>query len=188
MANPKPTFLRIFQPEKKKSNSAVCYGILGFCAGIIFSAILGYSYLNSLDHQEIQSHSVSSNAYLSQQDVLGKKENEDDHPLEFPQPQESDLSQIFTHQTQLKSVAKHQNTMHSQVRSQQHSSHNKAVDKTIKKTEVPVSTPKPTLVNLPEISIKHAVKEVEANELPQASITISETKTPVIPPENAVSP
>ena len=202
MANPKPTSLRIFQPAKNKYNSAVCYGILGFRVGIIFSATVRYSYLNSLDHQETQHHSVSGHPDLFEQDVGRNKENngnkqqistdleipanpfnlqihqpeqENDHPLEFPQPQ-------------LKSVVKHPNAMYSQVRSQQHSSHNQTAAKTTTKIVIPVSTAKPILLNLPEISIKHAVKEVEPNELPRASITISETKTPVIHPESAVSP
>ena len=215
MANLKLTSLRIFQPAKKKYGSAVRYGILGFCAGVIFSKILGYSYLNTLVHHEIPSHSVFNNQYFSEQDILEKKENnedkpqistdlelptnpaklrvhqqpeqEDDHPVEFPQPQESDLSRIFIHQTQLKSVEKHQNTMHSQVRSQQHSlSDNSAAAKT--KMVIPISTQNPTLINLSEISTKHIIKKTEANELPQVSAIISETKTPVIPSEKAVSP
>lgn len=216
MANPKPTSLRIFQPAKKKYNSAVCYGILGFGAAIIFSATVRYSYLNRLDHQEIQRHSVSGHPDLFEQDIGGNKENhenkqqistgletpanpfdrqihlpeqEDDNPVEFPQPQESDLSQIFTHQTQLKSITKHPNAMHSQVRSQQHPSHNQTAAKAMTKIVIPISTTSnPTLENQPKIPIKNAVKEVEANELPQASITISETKTAVIHPENSVSP
>lgn len=78
--------------------------------------------------------------------------------------------------------------MYSQVRSQQHSSHNQTAAKTTLKTVIPVSSQNPTIVNLPEIPIKNAVKDVEADELLQASITISETKTPVMHPENSVSP
>ena len=203
MANPKPTSLRIFQPAKNKYNSAVCYGILGFRVGIIFSATVRYSYLNSLDHQETQHHSVSGHPDLFEQDVGRNKENygnkqqistgleipanpfdlqihqpeqENDHPLEFPQPQ-------------LKSVVKHPNAMHSQVRSQQHSSHNQTAAKATTKIVIPISTTSnPTLGNQPKIPIKNVVKDVEVDELPQYSVIISETKAPVMHPENAVSP
>lgn len=211
MANPKPTSLRIFQPEKKKYNSAVCYGILGFGAAIIFSATVRYSYLNRLDHQETPHHSVSGHPDLFEQDVGRNKENHGNKQqistgLEIPanpfdlqihqpeqendhQPQESNLSQIFTHQAQLKSITKHSNAMHSQVRSQQHPSHNQTAAKATTKIVIPISTTSnPTLGNQPKIPIKNAVKDVEVDELPQYSVIISETKTPVINPENAISP
>ncbi|OTG57058.1 hypothetical protein B9T29_15400 [Acinetobacter sp. ANC 3903] len=204
MANPKPTSLRIFQPAKNKYNSAVCYGILGFGAAIIFSATVRYSYLNRLDHQEIQRHSVSSHPDLFEQDVGRNKENNGNKQqistdLEIPanpfdlqihQPeQESDLSQFFNHQTQLKSITKHPNAMHSQVRSQQYPSHNQTTAKATTKIVIPISTTSnSTRGNQPKIPIKNAVKDVEADELSQYSVIISETKAPAMHPENAVSP
>lgn len=77
MAALKPTFLRISQPAKEPHRLAIPSRRSGFCSGYIFSATLGYIYLNSLDHLKIQDHSVFSNMDLSRQKILEYKKNRD---------------------------------------------------------------------------------------------------------------
>ncbi|MGC3820319.1 MULTISPECIES: hypothetical protein [unclassified Acinetobacter] len=72
-----PKFLRIFQPAKEPHRLAVPSRRSGFCSGDILNATVGYIYLNSLDHQKIQGHSVFSNMDLSRQEVLEYKKNRD---------------------------------------------------------------------------------------------------------------
>lgn len=206
MANQKQTSFRILQSEKKNHYPAVWYGILGFCTGVTCSAILGYSYINNLSH-EIKNSTTSINANLAEQDISENTQplnpsietnplqadvqshqlaHEDEYPIEFPQPKESDLSKAFVHQAQPKPVTKNQNPMNSLVESKQPSSSAKTV----------TTAALPRAVQNKQSEIKHAVKEkslvpskeLETEEIPQASVQIAVTRTPVIHKDTAVTP
>ncbi|WP_425919122.1 hypothetical protein [Acinetobacter sp. TSRC1-2] len=127
MANENQTSLRILQPSKKIIHPPAFYGILGFCTGVVFSSIVGYVYLNTLIHNEIDRNLRSINTHYSEQALLEKKQQfatglenhaippdiqinqpvqDEEHPVEFPQPQEDDLSKVFIHQDQPRSMVK----------------------------------------------------------------------------------
>lgn len=211
MANQKQTSFRILQSEKKNHYPAVWYGILGFCTGVMCSAILGYGYINNLSH-EITNSTAFVNADLAEQDISENTQSlnpqietkplhadiqspqpahDDEHSIEFPQPQDNDLSKIFVHQTQPKPVAKSQNPMSSLVQTKQPSSS----AKTATTAAVPRAVQKSAAVNK-QPETKHAVKEkspvlpkeLEVEETPQASVPIAVTRTPVIHKDTAVTP
>lgn len=147
MAALKPKFLRIFLPEKEPHHLAVPSSRSGFYSGDIYSATVGYIYLNSLDHLKIQDNSVFSNMD-SRQEVLEYKKN----------------------------------------RCPTYSSHNNSVDQMVTKSIIATSIAEIRLVNQPISSRKNPAKDFEPEELSQAAIKISETKTLFILAETAVSP
>lgn len=126
MANEKQTSLRILQPSKKIPHPPASYGILGFCIGVIFSAIVGSVYLHHFIENKIESSLLSTNTDHSEQYLLENKQlatvlethaipldiqinqpmQDEEHPVEFPQPQEDDLSKVFLHLDQPRSMVK----------------------------------------------------------------------------------
>ena len=131
MAKEKQTSLRILRPAKKIPHPPASYGILGFCIGIIFSAIVGSVYLHHFIENKIESSLLSTNTDHSEQYLLENKQiateldtrviephiqthqpvQDTEHSIEFSQPQENDLSKAFIHQGQSKPVAKSQHKM-----------------------------------------------------------------------------
>ena len=129
MAKEKQTSLRILRSAKKIPHPPASYGILGFCIGGIFSAIVGSVYLHHVIHNEIESSLLSTNTDHSEQYLLENKQlateldtrviephiqthqlvQDTENSVEFPQPQEDELSKTFIHQGQPKPVAKSQN-------------------------------------------------------------------------------
>lgn len=125
MAKEKQTSLRILRPAKKRSHPPASYGILGFCIGVVFSAIVGSVYLHHFIENKIESSLLSTNTDHSEQYLLGNKQlsteldthviepdiqihqpvQDTEHSVEFPQPQENELSKAFIHQGQPKPVA-----------------------------------------------------------------------------------
>lgn len=129
MAKEKQTSLRILRPAKKIPHPPASYGILGFCIGVIFSAIVGSVYLHHFIENKIESSLLSNNTDHSEQYLLENKPlateldtrgikphiqtyqrvQDTEHSVEFPQPQENELSKAFIHQGQSTPVAKSQN-------------------------------------------------------------------------------
>ncbi|MEZ2903485.1 hypothetical protein ACBQ24_12205 [Acinetobacter terrestris] len=126
MAKEKQTSLRILQPSKKIPHSPVSYGVLGFCMGVIFSAIAGSVYLHHFIHNKIESSLLSTHTDHFEQDNLENKPlateletriieldiqthqpvQNTKHSVEFHQPREDDLSKVFILQDQSKLGAK----------------------------------------------------------------------------------
>lgn len=128
MAKEKQTSLRILRSAKKIPHPPASYGILGFCIGVIFSAIVGSVYLHHFIENKIESSLLSTNTDHFEQDNLENKPlateldthviepdiqthqpvQDTEHSVEFPQPQENELSKAFIHQGQSTPVAKSQ--------------------------------------------------------------------------------
>jgi hypothetical protein len=126
MAKEKQTSLRILRPVKKIPHPPTSYGLLGFCIGVIFSAIVGSVYLHHVIHNEIESSLLSTNTDHSEQYLLENKQlateldsrviepyiqthqpvQDTKHSVEFPQPQEDELSKTIIHQGQSTPVVK----------------------------------------------------------------------------------
>ncbi|TCB58557.1 hypothetical protein [Acinetobacter terrae] len=126
MAKEKQTSLRILRPAKKTPHPPASYGILGFCIGVIFSAIMGSVYLHHFIENKIESSLLSTNTDHFEQDNLENKPlateldshviepdiqihqpvQDTEHSVEFPQPQEDELSKTFIHQGQSTPVVK----------------------------------------------------------------------------------
>ena len=131
MAKEKQTSLRILQPSKKIPHPRVSYGVLGFCMGVIFSAIASSVYLHHFIHNKIESSLLSSHTDHFEQDNLKNKPlateldtrviepdiqihqpvQYEENPVESPQPQENDLNKVFILQDQSKLGAKTLNKM-----------------------------------------------------------------------------
>ena len=131
MAKEKQNSLRTLRPAKKIPHPPASYGILGFCIGGIFSAIVGSVYLHHFIENKIESSLLSTNTDHSEQYLLENKQlsteldthaiepdiqihqpvQDTEHSVEFSQPQENELSKAFIHQGQTKPVAKSQNKM-----------------------------------------------------------------------------
>lgn len=129
MAKEKQTSLRILRPAKKIPHPPASYGILGFCIGGIFSAIVGSVYLYHFIENKIKSNLLSTNTDHFEQDNLENKQlsteldthviepdiqihqpmQDTEHSVEFPQTQENELSKVFIHQGQSTPVVKSQN-------------------------------------------------------------------------------
>ena len=126
MAKEKQISLRILQPAKKIPHPPVSYAVLGFCMGIIFSAIAGSVYLHHFIHNKIESSLLSTHTDHLEQDNLKNKlltteldtriikpdihthqSGQDmEYSIEFPRPQKNDLNKIFIPQVQSKLGAK----------------------------------------------------------------------------------
>lgn len=216
MANNKQRSLRLLQPVKKRNNLLVWYGVSGFFIGAIFSLITGYIYLNS---HEIQKPLAVINTHPSEQKVL--KEHDDsvasilekdpaqqeiihndsslkdenlEHTAEFPQPQNMDLNQVFSHHRDPKKMTSNLNNLNNLkdiVKEHQITAKNSADSKVALKTE----TAKLTSVNK-ALTAQNREKEnlllkentIAVNEPPQAFVEITVTRTPIISKETAVSP
>lgn len=210
MANNKQRSLRLLQPVKKRNNLLVWYGVSGFFIGAIFSLITGYIYLNS---HEIQKPLAVINTHPSEQKVLEEhddsvasvlekdpaqqeiihndsslKDENLEHIAEFPQPQNMDLNQAFSHHRDPKKMTSNLNNT---VKEHQITAKNSADSKVVLKTE----TAKLTSANKAQIAQDREkenllLKEntIAVNEPPQASVQITVTRTPIISKETAVSP
>ena len=210
MAHQKQTSFRILQATKKNHYPAVGYGMLGFCIGVICSAIVSYSYIHNLK-QELENRPALFNISVSEQDIsantqpvsrkiaspslqpdsqISKPIHEDEHAIEFPQPTESDLSKAFVHPAQAKPDTRKQNSSKHLVQPQPHSSLTQA-----KTTVTSTSVQKSSLTNK-QAEAKNSitekspvsVKELEVNETPQASVHTAVTRTPVIQKDSTVTP
>ncbi|OTG93659.1 hypothetical protein [Acinetobacter sp. ANC 4973] len=213
MANNKQRSLRLLQPVKKRNNLLVWYGVSGFFIGAIFSLITGYIYLNSHEIQKplavINTH-PSEQKFLEEHDdsvasILEKdpaqqeithndsslKDENLEHTAEFPQPQNMDLNQAFSHHRDPKKMTSNLNNLKETVKEHQITAKNSADSKVVLKTE----TAKLTSANK-ALTAQDREKEnlllkentIVVNETPQASVQITVTRTPIISKETAVSP
>ena len=213
MANNKQRSLRLLQPVKKRNNLLVWYGVSGFFIGAIFSLITGYIYLNS---HEIQKPLAVINTHPSEQKVL--KEHDDsvasilekdpaqqeiihndsslkdenlEHTAEFPQPQNMDLNQAFSHHRDPKKMTSNLNNLKDTVKEHQITAKNSADSKVVLKTEIAKLTSANKALTAQDREKENLLlKEntIAVNEPPQASVQITVTRTPIISKETAVSP
>lgn len=213
MANKKQRSLRLLQPVKKRNNLLVWYAVSGFFIGAIFSLITGYIYLNS---HEIQKPLAVINTHPSEQKVL--KEHEDsiasvlekdstqqeiihndsflkdeniEHTAEFPQPQNMDLNQAFSHHRDSKKITSNLNNLKDTVKEHQITAKNIADPKVALKTETAkLTSANKVLTTQNREKESNLLKEntIAVNEPPQASVQITVTRTPIVSKETAVSP
>lgn len=127
MANEKRTSVKILASTKKTNHAPLLYGIGGFLIGVLFSSTAGFIYL-SIDQKtemlqanqvavaketeplnEIETSTRAPEAIFEAAKV-NAKENEQvlshtEHPIEFPQPQDDELSRAFAHPAQMKPMS-----------------------------------------------------------------------------------
>lgn len=207
MANKKQTTLRILPPTKKVSHTAVIYGIFGFFAGAFISALGSYVYFNnlnttpnpieakalaapasnietnSLSHQNPAVQVAEKPLVVSDEVTKNNSVPDDEHALEFPQPQDADLGKAFMHPAPLKPAAV------SNLVSPSYATKNNTVKTTVKpKATTPALPLSAQITSTPVVKSEVQKKEIEVEDAPQASTKIVVTRTPFVVKETAVTP
>ena len=213
MANKKQTTLRILPPTKKVSHTAVMYGIFGFFAGAFISALGSYVYFNNLNTtpntieakalaapaSNIETNSLShqnpavqvAEKPLVVSDEVPKNNSvpDDEHALEFPQPQDADLGKAFMHPAPLKPAVTSTKPAVSNLVSPSYATKNNTVKTTVRpKATTPALPLSAQITSTPVVKSEVQKKEIEVEDAPQASTKIVVTRTPFVVKETAVTP
>ena len=213
MANKKQTTLRILPPTKKVSHTAVMYGIFGFFAGAFISALGSYVYFNnlnttpntieakalaapasnietnSLSHQNPAVQVAEKPLVVSDEVTKNNSVPDDEHALEFPQPQDADLGKAFMHPAPLKPAASSTKPAVSNLVSPSYATKNNTVKTTVKpKATTPALPLSAQITSAPVVKSEVQKKEIEVEDAPQASTKIVVTRTPFVVKETAVTP
>ena len=213
MANKKQTTLRILPPTKKVSHTAVMYGIFGFFAGAFISALGSYVYFNnlnttpntieakalaapasnietnSLSHQNPAVQVAEKPLVVSDEVTKNNSVPEDEHALEFPQPQDADLGKAFMHPAPLKPAVTSTKPAVSNLVSSSYATKNNTVKTTVKpKATTPALPLSAQITSTPVVKSEVQKKEIEVEDAPQASTKIVVTRTPFVVKETAVTP
>ena len=213
MANKKQTTLRILPPTKKVSHTAVMYGIFGFFAGAFISALGSYVYFNnlnttpnpieakalaasasnietnSLSHQNPIVQAAEKPLVVSDEVTKNNSVPDDEHALEFPQPQDADLGKAFMHPAPLKPAVTSTKPAVSNLVSPSYATKNNTVKTTVKpKATTPALPLSAQITSAPVVKSEAQKKESEVESAPQASTKIVVTRTPFVVKETAVTP
>ena len=213
MANKKQTTLRILPPTKKVSHTAVMYGIFGFFAGAFISALGSYVYFNnlnttpnpieakalaasasnietnSLSHQNPAVQVAEKPLVVSDEVTKNNSVPDDEHALEFPQPQDADLGKAFMHPAPLKPAVTSTKPAVSNLVSPSYATKNNTVKTTVKpKATTPALPLSAQITSAPVVKSEAQKKESEVESAPQASTKIVVTRTPFVVKETAVTP
>ena len=213
MANKKQTTLRILPPTKKVSHTAVMYGIFGFFAGAFISALGSYVYFNnlnttpnpieakalaapasntetnSLSHQNPTVQAAEKPLVVSDEVTKNNSVPDDEHALEFPQPQDADLGKAFMHPAPLKPAVSSAKPAVSNLVSPSSATKNNTVKTTVKpKATTPALPLSAQITSTPIVKSEAQKKEIEVEDAPQASTKIVVTRTPFVVKETAVTP
>lgn len=213
MANKKQTTLRILPPTKKVSHTAVMYGIFGFFAGAFISALGSYVYFNnlnttpnpieakalaasasnieigSLSHQNPIVQAAEKPLVVSDEVTKNNSVPDDEHALEFPQPQDADLGKAFMHPAPLKPAVSSTKPAVSNLVSPSYATKNNTVKTTVKpKATTPALPLSAQITSTPVVKSEAQKKEIEVEDAPQASTKIVVTRTPFVVKETAVTP
>lgn len=214
MANKKQTTLRILPPTKKVSHTAVMYGIFGFFAGAFISALGSYVYFNnlnttpnpieakalaapasnietgSLSHQNPAVQVAEKPLVVSDEVTKNNSVPDDEHALEFPQPQDADLGKAFMHPAPLKpAVSSAKPAAVSNLVSPSSATKNNTVKTTVRpKVTTPALPLSAQITSTPVVKSEVQKKEIEVEDAPQASTKIVVTRTPFVVKETAVTP
>ena len=213
MANKKQTTLRILPPTKKVSHTAVMYGIFGFFAGAFITALGSYVYFNnlnttpnpieakalaasasnieigSLSHQNPIVQAAEKPLVVSDEVTKNNSVPDDEHALEFPQPQDADLGKAFMHPAPLKPAVSSTKPAVSNLVSPSYATKNNTVKTTVKpKTTTPALPLSAQITSAPVVKSEAQKKEIEVEDAPQASTKIVVTRTPFVVKETAVTP
>lgn len=213
MANKKQTTLRILPPTKKVSHTAVMYGIFGFFAGAFISALGSYVYFNnlnttpnpieakalaasasnietnSLSHQNPIVQAAEKPLVVSDEVTKNNSVPDDEHALEFPQPQDADLGKAFMHPAPLKPAVTSTKPAVSNLVSPSYATKNNTVKTTVRpKATTPALPLSAQITSAPVVKSEAQKKESEVESAPQASTKIVVTRTPFVVKETAVTP
>lgn len=213
MANKKQTTLRILPPTKKVSHTAVMYGIFGFFAGAFITALGSYVYFNnlnttpnpieakalaasasnieigSLSHQNPIVQAAEKPLVVSDEVTKNNSVPDDEHALEFPQPQDADLGKAFMHPAPLKPAVSSTKPAVSNLVSPSYATKNNTVKTTVKpKATTPALPLSAQITSTPVVKSEAQKKEIEVEDAPQASTKIVVTRTPFVVKETAVTP
>lgn len=193
MANEKQTSLRILQSNKPKSPSPLLYSLGGFVAGVVVTGLASYAYFYAGQPSTTLAESTQAMAapavtpselpaeleelknqmtdHSSSFDELEDVQTE--HPVEFQQPNDGELSKIFAHQPA--KVAAQPAPSQARV----------APNFPQEMASAPAATPKPAPAPAKAVPAKPAapvvvpMAAVEPEETPQASVQISVARKPV---------
>ncbi len=213
MANKKQTTLRILPPTKKVAHTAVMYGIFGFFAGAFISALGSYVYFNnlnitpnpieakalaapasnietgSLSHQNPTVQAAEKPLVVSDEVTKNNSVPDDEHALEFPQPQDADLGKAFMHPAPLKPAVSSTKPAVSNLVSPSYATKNNTVKTTVRpKATTPALPLSAQITSTPVVKSEVQKKEIEVEDAPQASTKIVVTRTPFVVKETAVTP
>ena len=213
MANKKQTTLRILPPTKKVAHTAVMYGIFGFFAGAFISALGSYVYFNnlnttpnpieakalaasasnietnSLSHQNPIVQAAEKPLVVSDEVTKNNSVPDDEHALEFPQPQDADLGKAFMHPAPLKPAVTSTKPAVSNLVSPSYATKNNRVKTTVRpKATTPALPLSAQITSAPVVKSEAQKKESEVESAPQASTKIVVTRTPFVVKETAVTP
>ncbi|KWQ05193.1 hypothetical protein SE27_07950 [Acinetobacter harbinensis] len=213
MANKKQTTLRILPPTKKVAHTAVMYGIFGFFAGAFISALGSYVYFNnlnttpnpieakalaapasnietgSLSHQNPTVQVAEKPLVVSDEVTKNNSVPDDEHALEFPQPQDADLGKAFMHPAPLKPAVTSTKPAVSNLVSPSYATKNNTVKTTVRPKATTPALPLSTqITSTPVVKSEVQKKEIEVEDAPQASTKIVVTRTPFVVKETAVTP
>ena len=213
MANKKQTTLRILPPTKKVSHTAVMYGIFGFFSVSFISALGSYVYFNnlnttpnpieakalaapasnietsSLSHQNPTVQAAEKPLAVSDEVTKNNSVPDDEHALEFPQPQDADLGKAFMHPAPLKPAVTSTKPAVSNLVSPPSATKNNTVKTTVKpKATTPALPLSAQITSAPVVKSEVQKKEIEVEDAPQASTKIVVTRTPFVVKETAVTP
>lgn len=213
MANKKQTTLRILPPTKKVAHTAVMYGIFGFFAGAFISALGSYVYFNnlnttpnpieakalaapasnietgSLSHQNPTVQVAEKPLVVSDEVTKNNSVPDDEHTLEFPQPQDADLGKAFMHPAPLKPAVTSTKPAVSNLVSPSYATKNNTVKTTVRpKATTPALPLSAQITSTPVVKSEVQKKEIEVEDAPQASTKIVVTRTPFVVKETAVTP
>ena len=213
MANKKQTTLRILPPTKKVAHTAVMYGIFGFFAGAFISALGSYVYFNnlnttpnpieakafaapasnietgSLSHQNPTVQVAEKPLVVSDEVTKNNSVPDDEHALEFPQPQDADLGKAFMHPAPLKPAVTSTKPAVSNLVSPSYATKNNTVKTTVRpKATTPALPLSAQITSAPVVKSEVQKKEIEVEDAPQASTKIVVTRTPFVVKETAVTP
>jgi hypothetical protein len=199
MANEKRTSLRILQSNKPKSPSPLLYSLGGFVAGVVVTGLAGYAYFYAGQPSTTLAESTQAMAApaatpselpaeleeLKNQmtDHSGSFDELEDvqaeHPVEFQQPNDGDLSKIFAHQPA--KVAAQPAPNQARVAPNFPQDMASAPAATAKQPPAPKPAPAPAAKAVPAKPAAPVVvpmAAVEPEETPQASVQISVTRKP----------
>ena len=199
MANEKQTSLRILQSNKPKSPSPLLYSLGGFVAGVVVTGLAGYAYFYAGQPSTTLAESTQAMAApaatpselpaeleeLKNQmtDHSGSFDELEDvqaeHPVEFQQPNDGDLSKIFAHQPA--KVAAQPAPNQARVAPNFPQDIASAPAATAKQPPAPKPAPAPAKAGpaKPAAPVVVPMAAVEPEETPQASVQISVTRKPV---------
>lgn len=199
MANEKQTSLRILQSNKPKSPSPLLYSLGGFVAGVVVTGLAGYAYFYAGQPSTTLAESTQAmaapavtpselpteleelkNQMTDRSDSFEELEDvQTEHPVEFQQPNDGDLSKIFAHQPAKVAAQPAPNQARVAPNFPQEMAGAPAATAKQPPVQKAVPVPAKAVPAKPAAPVVVPMAAVEPEETPQASVQISVIRKPV---------